>query len=561
MNQMQALEILKTGGNVFLTGEPGTGKTYVLNQYIAYLEAAGVRVAVTASTGIAATHVGGMTIHSWSGVGARDYLTPYDIDTISSKEKTVKRVQKAQVLVIDEISMLGAGVLDGVEIICRTIRERGDAFGGLQIIFVGDFFQLPPITRQGEEVRYAFESNAWQRAQPLICYLDEQHRQEDEMFLSLLRSIRKNQIEEDHYTLLQEQKEIGYEDVEPTRLYTHNADVDTVNAGKLKELSGRSASFKMSGTGNKQLVEGLIKSCLSPAILDLREEAMVMCTKNNFEAGYVNGTLGRVLYFDRDDGYPVIRTTDGLEVKIKPASWDIVEDNKVRASIEQIPLRLAWAITVHKSQGMSLDAAEIDLSKAFVFGQGYVALSRVRTLEGLKILGMHPNALQVDPKVAQQDERFQAASAAAEREFEVMDEEEITAMHRAYIEHLGGVWPVPAVTADNRPVAERIKKESTTAITLGMIQGGLSVADIAAERKLAMNTVWGHVEQLIEQGELEVSELDRLTEKIPNWEVHYARLLPLMEELGTEKLKPLFEACNEEIGYDVIRIARLIYTA
>ena len=191
MTQEQALDILKTGGNVFLTGEPGTGKTYVINQYIAWLEAAGINVAVTASTGIAATHIGGMTIHAWSRIGPRDSLSPYDLDQIVNHEKTSRRIKKAQVLVIDEISMLGGPTLGMVDQVIRAIRQTNEPFGGLQVIFVGDFFQLPPIVRPGEETQYAFESLSWQQARPLICYLTDQYRQDDEMLLGLLKSIRQ----------------------------------------------------------------------------------------------------------------------------------------------------------------------------------------------------------------------------------------------------------------------------------------------------------------------------------------------------------------------------------
>jgi ATP-dependent DNA helicase PIF1 len=432
MNQARALDILKTGANVFLTGEPGAGKTYVINQYIAWLEACGLSVAVTASTGIAATHIGGMTIHSWSGAGARDTLTQYDLDQIVSREATVKRVKKAKVLVIDEISMLDGKLLDMVDVICRTIRQRKDAFGGLQVIFVGDFFQLPPVTRQGDMMRYAFESRAWLEARTLVCYLTEQHRQEDELLLSLLTSIRRNEIEEDHYTLLNEQTDIAYEGIEPTRLYTHNADVDAVNATKLAALPGRARTYTMSGRGSKTLLEVLVKNCLSPETLTLKEDAMVMCTKNNFEAGYVNGTLARVTAFDAG-GQPIIETTEGRKIVMETTTWDVIEDGKMRASIEQYPLRLAWAITVHKSQGMSLDAAEVDLSRAFVYGQGYVALSRVRSLGGLKILGMHPNALQVDPKVVNKDKQFRADSETAEDTFLTMPDEELLTLHTQFV--------------------------------------------------------------------------------------------------------------------------------
>ncbi len=164
MTQEQALDVLKTGGNVFLTGEPGAGKTFVINQYIAWLEACGLKVAVTASTGIAATHIGGMTIHSWSGIGARDTLTRYDLDQIAAKEKVVARIKKTSVLVIDEISMLDGVLLDMLNVICRTIRQSAEPFGGMQVVFVGDFYQLPPITRQGDIMRYAFLSRAWEEA-------------------------------------------------------------------------------------------------------------------------------------------------------------------------------------------------------------------------------------------------------------------------------------------------------------------------------------------------------------------------------------------------------------
>ena len=186
MTQERALDILKTGANVFLTGEPGAGKTYVINKYVAWLEAAGLNVAVTASTGIAATHIGGMTIHSWSGFGIKGELTPYDLEQIASRERLVKRMKKAHVLVIDEISMLDGRGLDMVDQILRTVLQKPEPFGGLQVVCIGDFFQLPPVTRQGDMMRYAFESNAWLNMKPLVCYITEQYRQEDEMLLGLL---------------------------------------------------------------------------------------------------------------------------------------------------------------------------------------------------------------------------------------------------------------------------------------------------------------------------------------------------------------------------------------
>lgn len=555
MTQERALDILKTGANVFLTGEPGAGKTYVINQYIAWLEAAKLTVAVTASTGIAATHIGGLTIHSWSGFGIRTHLTPMDLDFISSNERLVKRIKQAHVLIIDEISMLDGRALDMVDQILRTVRQSNEAFGGLQTILVGDFFQLPPITKQGEVMVYSFMSQAWQRLKPLTCYLTDQFRQDDELLLSLLGSIRRNEIEEDHYTLLQEQTSIAYEHLEPTRLYTHNADVDAVNAAKLKELPGTPRQYTMQGSGRKPLVESLTKNCLSPHLLTLKEDAMVMFTKNNFEAGYVNGTLGRVVGFE--ESLPIVETVEGMRIVVKPVSWEVVEDKKVLASIEQLPLRLAWAITVHKSQGMSLDAAEIDLSKAFVYGQGYVALSRVRSLDGLKVLGMHPNALQVDPRVVEQDKRFHVESEAADEAFSAMEDAEIASMHERFVVSHGGVVPTGEVVA--RAPIERVQSMSTFTSTKLLLAEQKTLAEIVRTRSLTESTVWTHIEKLIDDGEITLEHLAHLEPPDTEWEDTKQELFAALATHGIERLKPLYEETGEQYDYNLIRLARALY--
>ncbi|MAZ56280.1 AAA family ATPase [bacterium] len=556
MNQSVALDILKTGGNVFLTGEPGTGKTHVVNQYIAWLETAGVNVAVTASTGVAATHIGGMTIHSWCRLGPRDSLTEHDVEQIVANEKTNKRINKANVLIIDEVSMLGGNVLDMVDTVCRKVRNKPESFGGLQVVLVGDFFQLPPITRYNEPVQYAFKSRAWADARFLVCYLSDQFRQEDEMLLGLLRSIRKNDVDDEHFTLLSEQTEIAYPDIEPTRLYTHNMDVDTVNSSRLSELSAPTRKFQMVGHGNKLMQQGLVKNCLSPECLELKEEAMVMCTKNNFEAGYVNGTLARVVSFDAIDGLPIIETTEGREIKIEPTSWEVIEEKKTLASVEQLPLRLAWAITVHKSQGMSLDAAEIDLSKAFAFGQGYVALSRVRTLAGLKMLGMSPTALRVDPEVVAKDERMQVDSDLVEETFSQMESEELESMQRNFLRSSGGEWPTGEIKVRTKGY-ERVQKESTLEKTKELLKEKKSIREIAKERNIKESTAWSHLEKLVEERAIGIGDLTHLQNK--NHSENEPKVLEAIEELGDEKLKPLFEYCDEKIDYETVRLVRMLH--
>lgn len=559
MTQAQALDVLKTGGNVFLTGEPGAGKTYVINQYIAWLEACRLKVAVTASTGIAATHIGGMTIHAWSGIGARDTLSAYDLDQITTREKIVKRVKKTHVLVIDEVSMLDGKLVDMLNTILKRIRQSSEPFGGIQVVFVGDFFQLPPVTRQGDAMRYAFESRAWEEARPLICYLSDQYRQEDELLLSLLKSIRLNEVDDEHFTLLSEQTDIAYEGVEPTRLYTHNVDVDAVNNAKLKELAGAPRSFTMTSQGRKPLIEGLVRTCLSPATLVLKEDAMVMCTKNNFEAGYVNGTLGRVVAFDPVDGFPTIETPAGKQIKIEPTNWTYAEEGKVLAEITQLPLRLAWAITIHKSQGMSLDAVEIDLTRAFVFGQGYVALSRVRTLAGLKMLGMNPTSLRVDPKVVVHDTRFRDQSNDTETTFSELGDAELEKLQQAFVSANGGTYVAGDVEVKTTGAYERVKKESTYAITKGLLDQGYTIPQITKERKLAESTIWTHVEKLVADGELREADLRRLTDAIPDWQAAYTTLEAIMQKVGTEALKPIYEAAGEQYDYAVVRLARTVF--
>ncbi len=421
MTQSEALNILKTGANVFLTGEPGAGKTHTINDFVNYLRGCDIEPAITASTGIAATHIGGMTIHSWSGIGIKAYLDPYDLDRIAASEYISKRVRRIRVLIIDEVSMLSPGTLDMVDMVCREIKQNHEAFGGLQIILVGDFFQLPPVMQRSTEAKkqnsllgqsesfgkssgnFAYESGAWQRAGFVTCYLGEQHRQDDADFLSMLAGIRANKITKKHLGHLRsrkiEQEDMSEELVNITKLFSHNSDVDRLNDAELAKLEEEAKYFEMSGSGNHKIVETLKKGCLSPEKLELKVGAVVMCTKNNPKERFVNGTLGVVTAFDENSGYPIIRTKNGRMITMLPMDWVVEENGKIQGQITQVPLRLAWAITVHKSQGMSLDAAVMDLSQVFEFGQGYVALSRVRRLSGLHLLGLNNRALEVHPQI------------------------------------------------------------------------------------------------------------------------------------------------------------------
>ncbi len=409
MRQAQALQVMMNGDNVFLTGAPGAGKTYVLNQFVGRAMRAGKRLAVTASTGIAASHIGGTTIHSWSGLGILDSLSSDDLKRLGGSDRLIKRYNSVDILVIDEVSMLHGARLDMVNQLAKLLRANDEPFGGIQVILVGDLFQLPPISRGSDIFDFAHLSNAWAELNPRICYLTEQHRQAGhDALLGLLEAMRLGEVSEDHGYLLQERQQTPGEDTVVTRLYSHNIDVDAINQRHLNALPGKSRNYQMSTKGGRAKLEQLAKSLLAPEVLELKLGAEVMFVANNFAEGFVNGSRGQVTDFD-DDG-PIVRLNNGRKIHVEPHSWSLSEDGKIRAEISQLPLRLAWAITIHKSQGMSLDAAEIDLSKAFTPGMGYVALSRVRSLDGLYLQGLNRMALQMHPQIYSFDADLRQAS-------------------------------------------------------------------------------------------------------------------------------------------------------
>lgn len=558
MTQADALSILKTGANVFLTGEPGSGKTHTINAYVEWLRERGVEPAVTASTGIAATHVGGMTIHAWSGIGVLRTLSRFELDRISNTERTARRIQSTHILIVDEISMLSAETLDMIDMVCRTVRMRDLPFGGLQIIFVGDFFQLPPISREGT-VRFAFDSRAWVEASPVVCYLSEQHRQEDTAFLNLLTAIRAQNVLPEHRELLTARRTddadiVFSEDgtVSVTRLYTHNASVDHMNDATLAALPGRSVRYQMQSKGSPQRVENLKRGCLSPETLELKEGARVMFTKNDPAGRYANGSLGTVVDFSAVDKHPRVELLSGVEVVAEPVEWKMDDAGKTLARISQVPLRLAWAMTVHKSQGMSLDAALVDLSAAFEYGQGYVALSRVRSLQGLSLYGMNERALMVHPAISKKDRDFREASGAAEAAGQALGEAERSQIERNFIKAIGGVEDLKSVA--KRRAQKRALKVPTLDATLALVRAGESLRAIAQERGVKVETIVDHLEQLKAAERITYVDLERFREE----GAYVEDIQAAFKKLKTRALKTLHRHFNGAVSYTDIRLARLL---
>lgn len=639
MRQSSALDILKTGQNVFLTGSAGSGKTYTLNQYINYLRARRVPVAVTASTGIAATHMNGTTIHSWSGIGIKDELSDRDLTNLSRKQFLADRLKDTAVLIIDEISMLHAKQLNLVNQVLKHVRKNDAAFGGIQVVVAGDFFQLPPIGSKGETNRekFAFMSEAWLDAKFHICYLSEQHRQVSEAanggldLDDILNQIRRQEVTFEAIAAL----EATYDqdvDINRTRLYTHNLNVNKINDKELAALEGETMRFEATATGDSKLVETLKKTVRTQDELILKVGAKVMFIKNNTELGVSNGTMGELIGFaavkiddskDTSDDLiedtaqdaiakntknkakkdkeskekpkdkkpttqkmPVVRLNSGREVIAEPEEW-IIEDETgdVLASYLQVPLCLAWAITIHKSQGMTLEAAEIDLSRTFELGQGYVALSRLKSLAGLQLLGMNDMSLQLDPLARGADKRFLALSEEADANYAMLDEESMTQAHEKFILKSGGTLSKSVIKAyanlqkkrreqqqaqidKKQKLGNQVsdKSDSTLLATRLLLEESLSIAEISQARQLSQSTIMRHIAELKSQDpSLACDHLrpdDEVMTAVGNAYVaiKVANNPNDFNDDGSVKLRPIFEHLKQAVDYNIIRLALIFIT-
>ncbi|MGP9688069.1 AAA family ATPase [Psychrobacter sp. AOP22-C1-C5] len=640
MRQSSALDILKTGQNVFLTGSAGSGKTYTLNQYIDYLRARRVPVAVTASTGIAATHMSGTTIHSWSGIGIKDELSERDLTNLSRKQFLADRLKDTAVLIIDEISMLHAKQLNLVSQVLKHVRKNDKAFGGIQVVVAGDFFQLPPIGSKGETNRekFAFMSEAWLDAKFHICYLSEQHRQVSEAanggldLDDILNQIRRQEVTFEAIAALEATFDQNV-DVKRTRLYTHNLNVNKINDTELAALSGEMKRFDATSTGDSKLVDTLKKTVRTQDELILKVGAKVMFIKNNTELGVSNGTMGELIGFaavkvddsqdttdalieeedaDKDEEsakgktkkdkdsdkkqpkakkpatqkMPLVRLNSGREVIAEPEEW-IIEDETgdVLASYEQVPLCLAWAITIHKSQGMTLEAAEIDLSRTFELGQGYVALSRLKSLSGLQLLGMNDMSLQLDPLARGADKRFLVLSEEADANYAMLDEESMTQAHEKFILKSGGTLSKSVIEAyvnlqkkrreqqqaqidKKQKLGNQVsdKSDSTLLATRILLEESLSIAEISQERQLSQSTIMRHIGELKSQDpSLMCDHLrpdDEVMTAVGNAYVaiKVANNPNDFNDDGSIKLRPIFDHLKQSIDYNTIRLALIFIT-
>lgn len=405
--QKKAIIAMNQGLNVFLTGSGGVGKSYVINYF---KEVCTRNLALTSTTGVSALLIGGTTIHSWAGI----HLGKGSVDHLFSKmkPKNLKNWRNVHTLIIDEISMMPPDLLIKLENLARIIRKSDKIFGGIQVIFVGDFAQLPPI----EGDKFCFQLPLWDKIIDVSVNLTEIIRQTDYSFQEILTEARYGLISKQTKKALKGRLIKGdlpkINGIEPTMLYAKNIDVRTKNNTKIQQLkklgkksqkyysfSGVYSDKNISATQEKFLKSKLESNCPALKTLELTEDTQVMILKNlDLENGIANGTRGIVVELDKEA--VLIRLLDGRLIRIEKGTWESKSEDGIEVKLVQMPLIPAWSLSIHKTQGSTLDFVAMDLGDSiFEYGQAYVALSRVKSLDGLYLTKLKTKKIKCHPKV------------------------------------------------------------------------------------------------------------------------------------------------------------------
>jgi ATP-dependent DNA helicase PIF1 len=402
--QELAYSYMVKGLNVCLTGSAGTGKSECIKRFRKLYQGRRV-IATTSTTGISAILIGGTTLHSYLGIGLGTGSIGALTSKILKKSYLRKRWKQLQTLIIDEISMLSPDLFDKLEAIARAVRNDSRPFGGIQLVVSGDYSQLPVV---GED-NFCFEAETWEKCIDKTVYLKENVRQTDLEFQNCLSEVRMGKLSRESKEFLKSccgKKLTNDYGIKPTKIFATNAEVDEMNDEELDTLGEDEREFKQYDmeselyifVPDKEYVLGKHrKSCPAPEVLQLCEGAQVMLVWNlDMDSQLVNGSRGVVTGFVED--LPLVKFLDGQERVIDYNTWDIEEGDQKIMSITQIPLKIAYSITAHKSQGATLDYAIVDMSNIFTYGQAYVALSRVRTKSGLSIKGLDFKKIKTHPK-------------------------------------------------------------------------------------------------------------------------------------------------------------------
>ena len=439
--QRAAYDAIAVGRHVFLTGPGGTGKSYLLNLlYTELPKKTGKSIALTALTGCAALllHPKAKTLHSWAGIGLARESVDILIAGIRKSSRARMRWKNADILVIDEVSMMTPELFEKLDMIGRKIRgNESTPFGGLQLVLVGDFYQLPPVVKQdGEEKKdtsFVFESHIWNTLRLETHELTEIVRQKDPVFQEVLNEARRGELSKKSFKILAKRMGLDYskEEIKPTMLFTRRGQVDDINMSHLRKLTTERRTFKATTVFSPNVITTAYSAELTLAI-----DAQVMLITNlNPELGLVNGSRGVVVgyekvpdadvksqmstmkgvgdVFDPALEFPIVKFCNGVKKQIIHTTWEVPDMPSVLR--RQIPLKLAYAVTIHRAQGATLDCALIDVGgRTFEYGQAYVALSRVKNLEGLYVHDLEQSAFKVHPKVREFYSRTPIQNPAAQ---------------------------------------------------------------------------------------------------------------------------------------------------
>ena len=527
--QTIAFNLLQKGENIFITGPGGVGKSALIKIFKDKCSSKTRNIVVTSTSALI---LNGTTMHSYLGIRTGTGSIESMVVDIQKKPHVSKKWRTINCLIIDEISMLDPDLFDKIEHMARIIRKNSKPFGGIQLVVSGDFLQLPCVGTN----KFCFQAESWSYCLPNTVYLTEIVRQRETDFQKCLNNIRMGLLTSDVRDLITSRVGvscINKYDIIPTKLYSSNYEVDHINNVELDKLSGDDRQFysydmNIITSLPKYMIEKTKKNCNAQEELELCVGCQVMLLKNiDIENGLVNGSRGIITEFVCD--IPKVMFLNGIETIIDIATWDIMDGNTTIMTIEQIPLKVAYAISIHKSQGCSLDCVEIDLGSIFECGQAYVALSRVKSLKGLSILKVNFDKIRAHP-------------IAVEYYNSLLEEETVVEV------------------GEELTMIINIKEKSTTVekklpshmISCQMFKQGLSIDVIADKRNCIKKTILSHLCKGVSEG-VDIDLSSFVTDQVRS------RVIKAYNQCDKpKKMKPIFEFLDGFVSYDEIRISMVL---
>ena len=515
---LKILTLLKNGENVFLTGFAGTGKSYILNKLKEYFKK---KLTITSTTGIAAVNVKGQTLHSWAGVGLCRNTVYNTVEKIKKRPTQYRQIMNCKILAVDEISMLNIEAFEYINEVLREVRECNDPFGGIQVFFIGDFFQLPPVEKEGEIRHYCFDSPVWDKLGLKNVVLKKNYRQNEENFITALAHMRENCLEVEDIELLKTRC-VENEDADILHIFSTNEEANKYNFAKFNMIDDPVKLFYAEDgvyRGSKLVTEGFTesenyileifsKNCRAEKEIALKLGARVMLLVNmDFNKGLINGACGVIQGFNQDT--ISIKFDNGIVSNIPKHKFEYYYNERIVAERMQYPLKLAYGITIHKSQGMTLDRLVVDCARIFERGQSYVAMSRVKTLEGLYLKNFEPEKVLVDNRVAEFYENIKEVEEVKPNnlslEFDKEEEKERVSVDEAKklilgcIAEFGGQYGKSGfakILAGSRQIRENGYNEKVTSSSfLGALEGW------------SQKAIGELIDALVENGDLKVSKI------------------------------------------------------